>query len=985
MAKHIYTGTGAPAFTPAGVGHHYIDTASKAAYISVGTSSSADWETSDAAAVESLLDTHIADVANPHSVTKTQVGLGNADNTSDVDKPVSTAQGVAIGLKKDDSMSTNKMLGRGTAGTGVIEEITLGTNLSLTGTTLNASGGGSWGTISGTLNTQVDLANELTNLVDGDGAYYFTSAASDLGAGRLEMTKAISAGGGASESFTGVTNAQYLSSFCTVSGFPNVDHLPAGPLSFNCYATQTAGTQVCKLYAEFYVREVGGTEYLLGTTPVTEALTGVSTNFKAHTTMGPYRTMNLTDRLLIRIRAEVTGVGTAPNVELRFQGTEMSRTKFPCEPVAPSVAWGAITGTLSAQTDLDTALGTKQDDISASNNQLIYQNGSGTIEGLPGIFKDTTSGGLDIGLTQNPNAGSGNISIHDNSINVNPLANTPNETYTLQNNQISIDTDDDGFSIGTAGTAVKMLSNYVSAQNKSDMGEVNFIINNFNLGNGTDAIDVNGWSYSNGFGTVNANVNISGPMQGYGYQPNVNASATIGTGEYTNAFYDSSNISCASPGHTSFNASPVIASINNGNNYTAFNTSPSITTFTGNAGCIGLSVTGNLGTFNANGYFHGVNVNPTITSARYAAGLNVTMDNVTPYAGVNASVTIQDLTFEFNQPGSFNNSYTMEFTTGATAGSEVVTILGNAITIQIENGVSTATQVKAACDATPSFLSSVTTTITGTASNAQVADGPDSFAGGIDAGRALAAYLDGDVEITGALSFGGALSIGKLSAFASQTMVDGGGTPASIHSLITGPTVGDNITLTSADTIAVNTAALISIGTNSTVATSFIGVAALGLPAVLTMATGSTIDRVYGALFALSLDASATGGTADEVGLCRAVAIPNGVTTVNNLYGYLFDLPFGDPGTKTFGFYDRPGKNNYFNGTLLIGGTPGSDDTVTNSSIGLEIKSTTKTFMNARMTTSERNALTAVNGLQIYNSTTDKLQVYAGGSWVDLH
>jgi len=44
--------------------------------------------------------------------------------------------------KKTDSMNTNKLLGRGTASTGVIEEITLGTNLSLTGTTLNAAGGG---------------------------------------------------------------------------------------------------------------------------------------------------------------------------------------------------------------------------------------------------------------------------------------------------------------------------------------------------------------------------------------------------------------------------------------------------------------------------------------------------------------------------------------------------------------------------------------------------------------------------------------------------------------------------------------------------------------------------------------------------------------------------------------------------------------------------------------------------------------------------
>ena len=41
------------------------------------------------------IDTHIANTSNPHSVTKAQVGLSNADNTSDVNKPVSTAQAAA--------------------------------------------------------------------------------------------------------------------------------------------------------------------------------------------------------------------------------------------------------------------------------------------------------------------------------------------------------------------------------------------------------------------------------------------------------------------------------------------------------------------------------------------------------------------------------------------------------------------------------------------------------------------------------------------------------------------------------------------------------------------------------------------------------------------------------------------------------------------------------------------------------------------------
>lgn len=51
--------------------------------------------------VQNSLDTHKSDTNNPHEVTKTQIGLGNVNNTSDLDKPVSTATQTKLDTKVD--------------------------------------------------------------------------------------------------------------------------------------------------------------------------------------------------------------------------------------------------------------------------------------------------------------------------------------------------------------------------------------------------------------------------------------------------------------------------------------------------------------------------------------------------------------------------------------------------------------------------------------------------------------------------------------------------------------------------------------------------------------------------------------------------------------------------------------------------------------------------------------------------------------------
>lgn len=52
-------------------------------------------------AIVLLIVAHFNNTNNPHSVTKTQVGLGNVDNTSDIDKPISTATQNALNGKVD--------------------------------------------------------------------------------------------------------------------------------------------------------------------------------------------------------------------------------------------------------------------------------------------------------------------------------------------------------------------------------------------------------------------------------------------------------------------------------------------------------------------------------------------------------------------------------------------------------------------------------------------------------------------------------------------------------------------------------------------------------------------------------------------------------------------------------------------------------------------------------------------------------------------
>lgn len=60
-------------------------------------------------ATVATLNNHLGDEGNPHAVTKAQVGLGLVNNTSDADKPVSTATQTALNAKADKTELTTKL------------------------------------------------------------------------------------------------------------------------------------------------------------------------------------------------------------------------------------------------------------------------------------------------------------------------------------------------------------------------------------------------------------------------------------------------------------------------------------------------------------------------------------------------------------------------------------------------------------------------------------------------------------------------------------------------------------------------------------------------------------------------------------------------------------------------------------------------------------------------------------------------------------
>jgi len=104
LTAHVSDATNPHSVTATQVGLGNVDNTSDATKPVSGPTQTA----LNSKANSSDLSNHINDLTNPHSVTAAQVGLGNVNNTSDINKPVSTATQTALNLKADQLTTYTK-------------------------------------------------------------------------------------------------------------------------------------------------------------------------------------------------------------------------------------------------------------------------------------------------------------------------------------------------------------------------------------------------------------------------------------------------------------------------------------------------------------------------------------------------------------------------------------------------------------------------------------------------------------------------------------------------------------------------------------------------------------------------------------------------------------------------------------------------------------------------------------------------------------
>lgn len=161
-----------------------------------------------------------------------------------------------------------------------------------------------------------------------------------------------------------------------------------------------------------------------------------------------------------------------------------------------------------------------------------------------------------------------------------------------------------------------------------------------------------------------------------------------------------------------------------------------------------------------------------------------------------------------------------------------------------------------------------------------------------------------------------------------------------------------------------------------------LGFSSVGFVTEIGVATGKTVATLNMMVAGAGI-APPSAGNITNASLFRALGfLPEGGTlNITNLFGFKSDPIMAAVGaTNTWGFYEGSGADNYF--TKIALGT--SNQKVSNGSVALEVGGTTRAIVFTNVTTVQKLALTALPGMQVFDTTLNQMSYYNGATWVNF-
>lgn len=261
--------------------------------------------------------------------------------------------------------------------------------------------------------------------------------------------------------------------------------------------------------------------------------------------------------------------------------------------------------------------------IPGTANKLVYIDTGGFLNTIGGATIDPSTFGFNYYSTADVQD-DGYHNWNSWGLNLNPTIASPSATWVNTSFQVYVDPNLTGLPIGVGGLASRMLDLYFQHDGKSSTGSFNYMDMGGHLGNGTDAITVQGFSATQCFLEVRANVTLDGTCSGWTFQPNVLAGSLSTSNLNVTAFGDFSNFHCEVFGYNSVNVAPTIDAIANNHAFQGVVVAPNISAFNGNAGFTAFGVFGTYDGLSATGGWNGIQINPHIISLNAGStGLNI--------------------------------------------------------------------------------------------------------------------------------------------------------------------------------------------------------------------------------------------------------------------------------------------------------------------------------------------------------------------------